>query len=121
MANALYQHMVSHTADAEPQWGGWNWTDLPELSATDIQLICATKPGDVMEELREGELTELLVLDQATGKNGAVRLPAAIEQACRKVLFRDIEVECERRYEERETYREELEHFRMTGRRAGAH
>ena len=110
----LFQLLVSKTADLEPRYG-WDWTDVPELSATDIELICGAKPGDVIEELGEGDFLDLLVLDAATGKNGATRNPVHIERACRKVLFRYVEEECERRYEENERERDQAAHNRRAG------
>jgi hypothetical protein len=110
-SNPLYAHLISHAADLEPRWGGFTWDYLPELKSEDVQLICSVEPQRVMDNL---DVTTL-VLDVATAKNPAVRLPQLIEQACRQVLFYDVEVECLARDEQKEQDRAQTRHNRLAG------
>ena len=116
MTNSIYQHLVSHAADSRPQ----RWTDLPELSAFDIQLVCAERHPGVAEALAEGEFPDLAVLATARGNHPAVRLPELMEQACRRVLFRDVEKLCEGREEACQQERATARHCRMAGYRVSA-
>lgn len=101
--------LVKQLADLEPHCGGWQASDLPDLSNADIEAICRARAVDM--DLSTIDLIEA----KGSGRNPAVLLPVLFQQACKAAIFPDVQDEAARQGEIRDEECAQAEFNRRAG------